>query len=624
MRKFVMSFLFFGAVIYAKAQGPVHPSDTSSPFQKTIDSLQYLFSHHKSDTGKAGVLRSLGISYRTVNKDSCITYFEKAFNLSLKIGDNIGQAQAARLLVDFLAVSGDYTRSLEFALYNLQLAEKTRDTMYLFWATRAVWRSYSYMLEHTRVLEYANKTKLIVHSGYFRKEEDIRLYALMGYINAMAIAYDGLDKIDSAIFYGRLGYETAVVLKDVSQLAITTVQLGDLHRKIHDESSSFSFYRNSIIYSHKAKRKDLVANCYLGIAKLYAERKQTDSALYYGKLSLTIHQRLKSSIHELLATTFLTEVYAHSTRIDSAYKYQSLLLALKDSLFSQEKMRKVQSISYNETLRLQELERQRNEIERSHATRLKAYAVFGGLILFGSIGFFNYRLSKIRQESRLKTSFTTKIYQTEMRALRAQMNPHFIFNCLNSINRYIVKSDHKTASNYLTRFARLIRSILDNSASETITLDNEIQTLQLYLDIEKLRFANAFEYSIEVEEGITAETINIPSMLLQPYVENAIWHGLLQKESGTRELWVRFRQARADLLVAEIEDNGIGREKAKELKSKEAINKKSYGMQISKDRIFLINQIYNMQAKVQVEDLVDMYGNAVGTKVTVQIPVGHL
>jgi LytS/YehU family sensor histidine kinase len=199
------------------------------------------------------------------------------------------------------------------------------------------------------------------------------------------------------------------------------------------------------------------------------------------------------------------------------------------------------------------------------------------------------------------------------------MNPHFLFNCLNSINRYIVKSDPKTASHYLTKFARLMRLILDNSASESITLEKEIQTLQLYIEMERMRFANAFEYTIEVEEGIEPDSLAIPSMLLQPYIENAIWHGLLHKEEGGH-LWVRFSQPTEDLLTVEIEDNGIGRQKAKELKSKEAISNKSYGMQISQDRLFLIQELYGLKATVEVKDLRDGQGHDSGTKILVQLP----
>jgi len=203
--------------------------------------------------------------------------------------------------------------------------------------------------------------------------------------------------------------------------------------------------------------------------------------------------------------------------------------------------------------------------------------------------------------------------------LRAQMNPHFIFNCLNSINRYIIKSDHITASGYLTRFAKLIRLILDNSIADTTSLDNEIQLVHLYLEMEQLRFDNRFTYSIETDPGLQYETTRIPSMLIQPYIENAIWHGLLHKQ-GTGHVAVRFKLHEKNILNIEIEDDGIGRQKSAELKSKNALKNKSYGMRITGDRINIVNRLYNINASTMVEDLVQADGSPVGTKISLFIP----
>lgn len=232
---------------------------------------------------------------------------------------------------------------------------------------------------------------------------------------------------------------------------------------------------------------------------------------------------------------------------------------------------------------------------------------------------YRYHINTIRKEEKLKTDFTKKVAEIEMKALRAQMNPHFIFNCLNSINRYIIKSDHITASGYLTRFAKLIRLILDNSISDTTSLDNEIQLVQLYIEMETLRFENRFTYSIEASPALQLETTRIPSMLIQPYIENAIWHGLLHKE-GTGHVDIRFILHEKNVLKIEIEDNGVGREKSAALKSKNVLKNKSYGMRITGDRINIVNQLYNIKATTAVEDLADVEGKAAGTKISLFIP----
>ncbi|MBX2925656.1 MAG: histidine kinase [Chitinophagaceae bacterium] len=226
---------------------------------------------------------------------------------------------------------------------------------------------------------------------------------------------------------------------------------------------------------------------------------------------------------------------------------------------------------------------------------------------------------KARTESILVDT-RQKMTEAEMLALRAQMNPHFIFNSLNSINRYIVKSDQATASLYLTRFAKLIRLILDNSNSKSITLANELQALSLYMEMESIRFEKKFTYSIECDATINPETIYVPPLIIQPYVENAIWHGLLHKETAGH-LWVCISKKRSNLLQCIIEDDGIGREKAKALKSKSASNKKSLGMKLTENRLGLLSTHLSSEAMVEIEDLQDENGKAKGTKVILNIPV---
>jgi len=210
--------------------------------------------------------------------------------------------------------------------------------------------------------------------------------------------------------------------------------------------------------------------------------------------------------------------------------------------------------------------------------------------------------------------------EIEMRALRAQMNPHFIFNSLNSINKYILKSDHTNASRYLTRFAKLIRLILDNSNSREVALSDELEALKLYVEMESLRFSNKFVYEISIDENVSADTLQVPPLIIQPYVENAIWHGLLHKESGGR-LFISVKTTNDNLLKCTVEDNGIGRARAKELKSKSATNNKSLGMKLTEERITMLNKHTSLNASIQIIDLESNTGEAAGTKVILTIPI---
>lgn len=228
--------------------------------------------------------------------------------------------------------------------------------------------------------------------------------------------------------------------------------------------------------------------------------------------------------------------------------------------------------------------------------------------------------AEMQEAEKVVMATKQKMAEVEMQALRAQMNPHFIFNCLNSINRYIVKSDQATASLYLTRFAKLIRLILDNSNSKTIPLSNELEALRLYIDMEAIRFEKQFSYEINVSGDLQVDAVCLPPLIIQPYVENAIWHGLLHKEEAGH-LTISISGNKETMLLCVIEDNGVGREKAKELKSKSASTKKSLGMKLTEDRIALLNKQAKINASVEIEDLLDESGAPKGTRVSLRIPV---
>lgn len=249
---------------------------------------------------------------------------------------------------------------------------------------------------------------------------------------------------------------------------------------------------------------------------------------------------------------------------------------------------------------------------------------FWCLATFGIAGIiysvYQWQISQVRKKERLKAEYERKLTDVEMSALRAQMNPHFIFNSLNSIDYYIICNEQEKASDYLNRFSRLIRLILQNSKSSIVPLKDDLEALKLYIELESLRFDDLFEYEVKMEKGLDPEKINIPPMILQPYVENAIWHGLMQKESGKGILELSMRKNNGHLICL-IEDNGIGREAAQKLKSKSASRRKSYGMKITSDRLAMLNKIAGADASVQIFDLKNEDESPAGTRVELSIPL---
>lgn len=246
----------------------------------------------------------------------------------------------------------------------------------------------------------------------------------------------------------------------------------------------------------------------------------------------------------------------------------------------------------------------------------------GGLILLVlglAYAYYRIRLAAVRKEARLTTDFNKRLAEVELTALRAQMNPHFLFNSLNSIRHHVLNSRPEEADRYLSKFARLIRLILDHSDQRMVTLKEELQALRLYLELEASRFDDKFSFRIHVAPAVDPETTMIPPMLIQPYLENAIWHGLMQKEEGG-ELELRIAREGDDLRI-EVEDDGIGRARAAEIKSRSALKRRSMGMSITQQRLNMIGKQQGIRCEVQVEDLVLPDGEPGGTRVTLLIPI---
>lgn len=241
------------------------------------------------------------------------------------------------------------------------------------------------------------------------------------------------------------------------------------------------------------------------------------------------------------------------------------------------------------------------------------------VILFVMFSVFKLRLDVIRRREQKKSALQHRIAAIELNALRAQMNPHFVFNAINSVQYFITNNDPDSSQKYLSKFARLIRYVVDNSRLTSIPVKKEIEALTLYLELEALRFGKRFEFEICVAPGVDTEFIQIPSMLVQPYVENSIWHGIMHKEgNGKIEISIAMKNG---ALHCTIRDNGIGRKRSVELKRDKEGMHNSVGMSNTKERLDIINQVNNSAMSVDISDVLDERGNVCGTNVEIHIPI---
>lgn len=231
---------------------------------------------------------------------------------------------------------------------------------------------------------------------------------------------------------------------------------------------------------------------------------------------------------------------------------------------------------------------------------------------------YRNRVRFIQKQEKEKAEISRKISESELKALRAQMNPHFMFNAINSIQNFVLKNDSASAQKYLTKFARLIRSVLENSKRETVLLSKEIEALQLYMELEALRASFSFDHELVLQDNIKADYTPIPPMIIQPYIENAILHGLLPLAGRKGKLSVIFSQ-KGDVLTCIIDDNGIGREKAWEIKQKKQLSHQSMGMAVTEDRMQILSKHrHSLSATVNVRDKFSN-GQPAGTTVEINI-----
>lgn len=238
----------------------------------------------------------------------------------------------------------------------------------------------------------------------------------------------------------------------------------------------------------------------------------------------------------------------------------------------------------------------------------------------GTLAVSYWRIARIQRREKEKTAMNKKMAELEMTALRSQMNPHFIFNSLNSIQHLINANEKRTANDYLVKFAELLRSVLDYSSHSTISVENELKSLELYLDLEMLRFEDKFSYKFKIDKSIDIHNTEIPTFLIQPYIENCIKHGFNQKKSGGK-ITVELKKIKGAIVCA-IEDNGIGRQKSAELKMQSGNTHTSKGMKITEERLSLLNKTNQNEMNVKILDLENEKGEARGTRVEIIIGKG--
>ncbi len=351
------------------------------------------------------------------------------------------------------------------------------------------------------------------------------------------------------------------------------------------------------------------------IANAYIAQDNYDEAITYLQKSIVEADSDDDLIIQKDATRKLSEVYEHKGEFNKAFETYQAYVAVVDTLYIRKEQEISQAARFNREIaskqsRIAGLEQERElsqsrydlaitgqqlEQESNKRKNWVIYSLLFGIVLTGLAAFFFYRSNR---QQKLANNLLA------LKSLRSQMNPHFIFNALNSVNNFIAKSDERSANRYLSDFSTLMRAVLENSEENFIPLSKELELIELYVKLEHSRFPDKFDYRIDVDESVDIDSFQIPPMLLQPYIENAIWHGLRYKEvKGSLNVNLEYLDTNSIRII--IEDDGIGRKKSAKLKTQNQKKQKSKAMGNIRKRIAILNDMYKDKVDVHISDLSD-------------------
>jgi tetratricopeptide (TPR) repeat protein len=411
--------------------------------------------------------------------------------------------------------------------------------------------------------------------------------------------------------------QISMIRKDKYYAGFALTSLGwNFYRKQMYDSSTYC-YEKSLKYGISGGYWGIATNALGNLGTINRDLGNPDRAIkYYSK---AIDQAKKIQDYYTLSWVFedMNKMYLMKKDTSNAYNTYVLFKQYYDTLRIKENSEglneariRYEADSHNKEVAFLSLRLKNNRILNVGFAVMVLVAVVIGLLLL--------RGSKLKTKRRI-SEMNQKISELTQANLRQQMNPHFIFNTLNSIQYYMYQHDKLATNTYLTKFSSLMRKVLENSHYTAIPVRDELDALTLYLELESLRFKDKFDFEIKVDEEIDTLMYKIPTMLIQPYVENSICHGLVSREGkGTVKINMKLAN---DHIICTIEDNGIGREAALQIKEMKRSNHNSLGTQIASSRLDLVNSLYGTSLKTIYTDLKNEKGEPEGTRVEIHIPI---
>jgi tetratricopeptide (TPR) repeat protein len=508
-------------------------------------------------------------------------------------------------------LAGDYKDALATALLTRDLYQKLGNKSKEAEQLDNIGSTYFYLMNNKLAIQYMEMAKSI-------REETGDEKGLAGSYNNLGTMYKEAKNYEMALTYELKGLQICEKYGLKKQIGMMDNNIGLVYMEQEQYEKSVSYFEKSLAIKQEMNDSFGLSVAYDNLGATLAGLGKYKESIEDLKKSIAIAEARHLPEKMMNAHQNLSTAYADIGDYENAYNEHVIYASLRDSMINMRSNEQVNELQakYDADKREHDILvlQKKTEASDSLAEKRKLYlliALTGGLFFLSVLVLFFVRI-KNKKEKQVMELAKNKA-EFEQKALRAQMNPHFIFNALNSIQHYILSNETQYAYDYLAKFSKLIRQVLVNSEYNTITLKKELELLELYIELEQRRFKNRFEYEIKYERNLPLEEIVIPVMLIQPFIENAIWHGIMNLAETQKGKLLLSIQLEKNVLKICVEDNGVGREKSALLKTNS--EHESVGMLFSQKRLEILKSLNEMEMRVDVSDVHDANGLIAGTKV---------
>jgi tetratricopeptide (TPR) repeat protein len=617
---------------------------------RTQDSLRLLLRSTGNVAEQTAILNKLSDSYKTSDPYVMQSFAKQALQLAKNNGNLKEEIIAYQNLGASEIILGNYDNALRYFNLTEQKIIKAdcsdveiQEIQAKTFGSKGI--IYSEKNNYSQALQNNFKALKI----YEKHDKQIPLSKIY---NNIGVIYRSIDDQKKALFYFLKSYTLQKAIKS-SSLGITCSNIGLIYLKGSSFEKAKKFFDESLKEFEKNPNDRGLGELYNNISQYYILKKQPQTAKEYLHKAEQSFQKIGDQFGLSDTYLYLAEIYFNENNLDDSFNAvnkslsiskkldlpetymkseallskifdkkgdkENALIHLKNFNDGKDKLAKIENSKerIKTELKFESEKQQMEQKEKADTERMKWFLGFSvlGFFLTGSFLFYRHR------EKEKTILLQKQLTEYQHKALHLQMNPHFVFNCLAAISSFIMQNDKEDAVKYLAKFSKLMRLTLDFSKESLITIDKEIEALKNYLELEQLRFNKKFDFEI-IKDPLIEDDTALPSLLLQPYVENAVIHGVIPK-SGKGFIKITFRQTN-DVLVCEIEDNGVGIETSRKLKENSVKIHKSMALEISKKRLETLEELIKKKIHLAIKEIKTKENGSEGTKVTLELPLEYI